>query len=218
MGKFENDNDNNNPRAERAERAERGGRGGGRGGGMGGGGRGSGGGLRGGPGPRGLGHHRRHLVDDRMGAAGWGGGRRMRRGDIRRVILAALREEPAHGYEVMRRLEDMSGGLWRPSPGSIYPHLALLEHEGLVESYDEDGNRTYKLTDAGKAEAALSEQLPWEEDSLGGDQARDLRQSMGQLMQAAKQLSGVGSTEQIGRGLDIIGKARKEIYRILAED
>jgi DNA-binding PadR family transcriptional regulator len=211
MGKFENDNDNDSPRAERGERGgggpgSRGGRGG------------RGGGLRGGPGPR-LGHHgRRHLVDDRMGMAGWGGGRRMRRGDIRRVILAALREEPAHGYEVMRRLEDMSGGLWRPSPGSIYPHLALLEHEGLVESYDDEGNRTYKLTDAGKAEAALSEELPWQEDNLGGDQVRDLRQGMGQLMQAAKQLSGVGSTEQIGRGLEIIGKARKEIYRILAED
>jgi DNA-binding PadR family transcriptional regulator len=215
MGKFENDNDNDNRRSERG-----GGRGGGRGGMGGGRGGGRGGdGMRGGPGPRGLGHHaRRHLVDDRMGMAGWGGGRRMRRGDIRRVILAALREEPAHGYEVMRRLEDMSGGLWRPSPGSIYPHLALLEHEGLVESYDDEGNRTYKLTDAGKAEAAQSEDLPWQEDSLGGDQVRDLRQGMGQLMQAAKQLSGVGSTEQIGRGLEIIGKARKEIYRILAED
>jgi DNA-binding PadR family transcriptional regulator len=155
------------------------------------------------------------MAEDRMG---WGGGRRMRRGDIRKVILAALREEPAHGYEVMRRLEDMSGGLWRPSPGSVYPHLALLEHEGLVESYDEDGNRTYKLTEAGKAEAALATQLPWQEDRMDGDQLRDLRQSMGQLMLAAKQLSSVGSGDQIERGLDIIGKARKEIYRILAED
>ncbi len=50
---------------------------------------------------------------------GWGGGRRMARGDIRRAILSALKEGPAHGYAVMRRLEEMSGGLWRPSPGAV---------------------------------------------------------------------------------------------------
>ena len=51
----------------------------------------------------------------------------MRRGDIRTAVLVALREGPANGYEVMRRLEEMSGGLWRPSPGSVYPHLQMLE-------------------------------------------------------------------------------------------
>ena len=56
---------------------------------------------------------------------GWGGGRRMRRGDIRSAVLVALRDGPANGYEVMRRLEEMSGGLWRPSPGSVYPHLQI---------------------------------------------------------------------------------------------
>jgi DNA-binding PadR family transcriptional regulator len=50
----------------------------------------------------------------------------MRRGDIRRAILSALQDGPAHGYAVMRRLEEMSGGLWRPSPGSVYPHLQML--------------------------------------------------------------------------------------------
>src|SRR5580704_2238327 len=69
---------------------------------------------------------------------GWGGGRRMRRGDIRRAILMALREHPAHGYEVMRRLEEMSGGLWSPSPGSVYPHLQMLEDEGMVQSTQSD--------------------------------------------------------------------------------
>ena len=66
------------------------------------------------------------------GRGGWGGGRRMRRGAIRTAMLVALRDEPANGYEVMRRLEEMSGGLWRPSPGSVYPHLQMLEDEGLV--------------------------------------------------------------------------------------
>ena len=67
------------------------------------------------------------------GRGGWGGGRRMPRGAIRTAILVALRDEPGNGYEVMRRLEEMSGGLWRPSPGSVYPHLQMLEDEGLVQ-------------------------------------------------------------------------------------
>jgi DNA-binding PadR family transcriptional regulator len=149
---------------------------------------------------------------------GWGGGRRMRRGDIRKAILASLREEPAHGYEVMRRLENMSGGLWRPSPGSVYPHLQMLEDEGLVQSTEVDGTRTFKLTEAGVAEASKDAQLPWESDSEGDDQIRGLRQAVSQLMGAAKQLSGAGENAQVERGIAVIQKARKDLYQILAED
>ena len=95
------------------------------------------------------------------GGRGWGGGRRMPRGAIRTAILVALRDEPAHGYEVMRRLDEMSGGLWRPSPGSVYPHLQMLEDEGLVRSSDVDGSRTYTLTESGRAEAENAT-LPWQ--------------------------------------------------------
>ena len=84
----------------------------------------------------------------------------MRRGDVRTAMLVALRDEPAHGYEVMRRLEEISGGLWRPSPGSVYPHLQMLEDEGLVRSSEVNGSRTYSLTDAGRAEAEEAT-LPW---------------------------------------------------------
>ena len=51
----------------------------------------------------------------------------------------------------MRRLEESSGGLWRPSPGSVYPHLQMLEDEGLVRSSEVDGSRTFTLTEAGAA-------------------------------------------------------------------
>jgi DNA-binding PadR family transcriptional regulator len=142
----------------------------------------------------------------------------MRRGDIRKAILASLREEPAHGYEVMRRLENMSGGLWRPSPGSVYPHLQMLEDEGLVQSTEVDGTRTFKLTEAGVAEASKDAQLPWESDSEGDDQIRGLRQAVSQLMGAAKQLSGAGENAQVERGIAVIQKARKDLYQILAED
>jgi DNA-binding PadR family transcriptional regulator len=148
---------------------------------------------------------------------GWGGGRRMRRGHIRTAILVSLRDEPAHGYEVMRRLEQMSGGLWRPSPGSIYPHLQMLEDEGLVRSTEVNGSRTYTLTDAGRAEAEKAA-LPWQGGSEGDDQIRTLREAVGQLMSAAKQLSGAGESSQVEQGIAVIQKARKELYQILAED
>jgi DNA-binding PadR family transcriptional regulator len=133
------------------------------------------------------------------------------------AILVALKSEPAHGYEVMRRLEEMSGGLWRPSPGSVYPHLQMLEDEGLVQSADVDGSRVYRLTEAGAAEAEGGS-VPWQEAGNADDGVRALRLAMGQLMSAAKQLAGAGEKEQIERGIGVIQRARKELYQILAED
>lgn len=148
---------------------------------------------------------------------GWGGGRRMRRGDVRRTVLVALREGPANGYEVMRRLEEMSGGLWRPSPGSVYPHLQMLQDEGMVESSEVDGSRTYSLTGTGRAEAERST-LPFESGGEFDDQVRALRLAAAQLMSAAKQLSGAGEGSQVERGIEVIRRARRELYQILAED
>jgi DNA-binding PadR family transcriptional regulator len=91
----------------------------------------------------------------------------VRSGDIRRAILSALRDAPAHGYEVMRRLGEMSGGLWRPSPGSIYPHLQLLEDEEMVHSTEHDGTRNFPLTGKGAAEAANNSSLPWRSHPTG---------------------------------------------------
>src|SRR6185312_13601904 len=78
------------------------------------------------PGPGHHGHFRGH-------------GRRMRRGDVRAAILLLLEEEPRNGYQVMQELESRSGGVWRPSPGSIYPALSQLEDEGLVRSDESAG-------------------------------------------------------------------------------
>ena len=151
------------------------------------------------------------------GRGGWGGGRRMRRGAIRIAILSALKDEPAHGYEVMRRLEEMSGGIWRPSPGSVYPHLQMLEDEGLVQSSEVEGSRTYALTEAGRAEAEKTS-LPWQAAGEADDKIRTLRLAVGQMASAAKQLAGAGESSQIERGIAVIQTARKELYQILAED
>src|SRR5580704_12738082 len=154
---------------------------------------------------------------------GWGGGRRrMRRGDIRRAVLSTLRDGPAHGYEVMRRLEERSGGIWRPSPGSVYPTLQMLEDEGLVRSATEDGTRTYELTDTGRGEAEAGpkdggREAPWDFGGEGADRARAVKMAVVQIQMAARQLAIAGQPEQVERGLEVIHRARQELYQILAE-
>ena len=79
----------------------------------------------------------------------WHGGR-MRRGDVRIFLMAALLTGPAHGYELMQRIEEQTEGRWKPSPGSVYPSLQLLEEEGLVRSSEETGRKVYELTTEGR--------------------------------------------------------------------
>src|SRR6187455_2178296 len=80
-------------------------------------------------------------------------GRFFGHGDLRIVILALLEEQPRHGYELMKELEERTGGAYRPSAGVVYPTLALLEDEGLIRpSAGETGRKLFEITDAGKAE------------------------------------------------------------------
>src|SRR5437870_11482793 len=85
------------------------------------------------------------------GSFGRARGRRARRGDIRAAALLLLAEEPRNGYQLMQEIEERSGGVWRPSPGSVYPALAQLEDEGLVRSIEQDGRKLFELTDTGRA-------------------------------------------------------------------
>jgi DNA-binding PadR family transcriptional regulator len=146
----------------------------------------------------------------------------MRRGQIRTALLAVLAEGPGHGYDVMQTLEDKTGGAWRPSPGSVYPTLQLLEDEGLVRSTERDGKRVFEITEAGRAEATSRVEQdggpPWETSGRGGRPGREARDAFGQLFRAFKQIAEVGSPEQVERGLAVIRDARKELYQILASD
>ena len=67
-----------------------------------------------------------------------------------------------HGYEMIQELEARTGGVWRPSPGSVYPTLQLLEDEDLITGEEGEGRRRFALTDAGRAEAERQDQqAPW---------------------------------------------------------
>src|SRR5215467_13606332 len=84
---------------------------------------------------------------------GWGGRARFfESGEVRLAILSLLSEGPKHGYQVMKELEERSGGLYRASAGSIYPTLQQLEDEDLIRSDQQNGKRIYSITDAGRAE------------------------------------------------------------------
>ena len=73
------------------------------------------------------------------------------RGDLKFVILRLISERPMHGYEVMKALEEESKGYYRPSPGSVYPTLQMLDDEGYVTVEEQDGKKVYTITDAGVA-------------------------------------------------------------------
>jgi DNA-binding PadR family transcriptional regulator len=141
----------------------------------------------------------------------------MRRGDIRVVLLAALTDAPAHGYEIIRRLEERSGGVWRPSAGSVYPTLQLLEEEGMLTSADEGGKRVYHLTDAGREEAARATTLPWDRPEGPPTGPHALREAAGAVHSATRQVAVAGSPEQVERALELLKDTRQKLYQLLAE-
>jgi DNA-binding PadR family transcriptional regulator len=151
------------------------------------------------------------------GFRGRGRGRRGR-GDVRAAILALLAERPMHGYEMIQELEARTGGVWRPSPGSVYPTLQLLEDEGLITGEEGEGRRRFTLTDAGRAEAERQGQAPWEQVTAGvAPAAWSLRDAIAQTAQAAWSVGAAGTESQQARALEILNEARRRLYAILAE-
>jgi DNA-binding PadR family transcriptional regulator len=105
----------------------------------------------------GRGWRRRH-----GGGFGWGGrhggfgdmmraGRMLAQGDLRLIALALIAEQPRHGYEIIKVLEDKTAGWYAPSPGIVYPTLTYLEDAGHVTAQAEGAKKLYAITDAGRA-------------------------------------------------------------------
>ncbi|BBX99288.1 PadR family transcriptional regulator [Mycobacterium lacus] len=149
-----------------------------------------------------------------------GGPRRGRRGDVRAAILALLTERPMHGYEIIQQIAERSNGIWRPSPGSVYPTLQLLDDEGLITASETDGNkRLFELTGDGRAAAEKIESPPWNEIAEGVDPGHiNLRTAVVALLGAVVQSAHAASAEQQQRIVEILNNARREIYGILGED
>jgi DNA-binding PadR family transcriptional regulator len=143
---------------------------------------------------------------------------RVRRGEVRSLLLAALLDGPAHGYELMDRLEAHAGGRWRPSPGSVYPLLQLFEDTGLICGRDAGGRRTFELTQAGRSQADEGRLRALAADASHPPTQLDLRVELHNLHGAARQVAHAGTPEQLARAAELIRAARQAIYRMLAEE
>jgi DNA-binding PadR family transcriptional regulator len=156
------------------------------------------------------------------GMRGRGGrhGGRARRGDVRASLLALLKDRPMHGYEMIREIAERSGGSWRPSPGSVYPTLQLMEEEGLISSEETGGKRLFTLTETGRAEAESGPEAPWEEAGQGEHWAvvREFGEAGRGVVDALRQVITTGTPEQRTKALAVLADARKKLYLILAEE
>ncbi|WP_414712710.1 PadR family transcriptional regulator [Sphingopyxis sp.] len=145
-------------------------------------------------GGRGFGHG--------FGGGGFGGrfrdeddgrGRRRRMfdsGELRLVLLKLVADEPRHGYDLIRQIEDLTGGAYAPSPGVIYPTLTLLDDMGQIEAAESEGaKKLFAITDAGRAEleanAEVVDRLIARLTEVGAERQRtdsaSVRRAMGNL-------------------------------------
>lgn len=160
---------------------------------------------------------------DWRGRRGGRGGRpRVGKGDVRAAVLLLLDEEPLHGYQLIHRIEERSAGLWRPSPGSVYPALQLLEDEGLVRPEQQEGRRVFQLTESGKTYVAERRtELEAARDAVTGrvnPKAQVLQELVQQLTVAVDQVAQVGTSAQLDTAQEALIATRRQLYRILADD
>jgi len=147
-------------------------------------------------------------------------GRGRRGGNVRAAILALLKERPMHGYEMIQELDSRTGGVWRPSPGSVYPTLQMLEDEGLIVSEESEGRKRFTLTEAGQAEAtAAAADAPWNEFSDETvSSGQDTKEAIFGIMNALRQIGFEGDREQWQRAVAVLAETKRKLYAILAED
>ena len=158
------------------------------------------------------------------GERGWRGrgGPRAGRGDVRAAVLMLLADQPLHGYELIQQITARSGGAWRPSPGSVYPALQLLEDQGLIRGEETEGRRVYQLTEAGRTHIEQHRDelaQAWAGVTAGEDDpARELRDLFEQLGGAVRQVVHAATETQISAARDVLSSARRQLYRILADE
>ena len=146
---------------------------------------------------------------------------RMRKGDVRSAVLRLLNESPMHGYQLIHEIEERSGGAWKPSPGSVYPTLQMLVDEGLLESKETKGRRTYSLTPTGVefAAAEADKPAPWETGFERPTGPRGtLAMSGVKIAKAAAEVARVGSPEQMEKAAQVIEETAKKISAIVSHN
>ena len=160
---------------------------------------------------------------------GGGNGRGRRRmfesGELRLVLLKLIADEPRHGYDLIRALEEMTGGDYTPSPGTIYPTLTLLQDMGLIaEQADDSPRKAFAVTDQGKAHlaekadevAGLIERLERHGERRERADRAPIKRAVGNLMTALwhKVAHEGGSDERLHAIAAILDDAAQKIERL----
>jgi DNA-binding PadR family transcriptional regulator len=125
-----------------------------------------------------------------------------------------------HGYEMMQELAERTHGMWRPSPGSLYPALQMLEDQGLVRSESADGRRQFTLTDEGREHLKARPRIsaPWETMVRQADQGDlALREDLRHVAVAVHQVAEAGTAEQKTKADALLKELRRQMYLLLAE-
>ncbi len=146
---------------------------------------------------------------------------RAQRGDIRAASLLLLADEPMHGYQLMQAVAARTGGVWRPSPGAIYPTIAQLEDEGLVTVTPAAGRKLVALTEAGRKHLATNAATMPDPFAALTEQAgrrHDLRGGVEKVRDAARAVGHSGSDAQVAAAHQILDQARRALYLVLARD
>ncbi len=160
------------------------------------------------------------------------GGRFFGRGDIKFALLELLQERPMHGYEMIKALEEKTGGFYTPSPGSIYPTLQMLEDGGMVTSAEIEGKKVYTITDSGRAALAERQRAqegfggpPWMRwHGHGGRAPKPEMQALrSEVAETARLLAIAGrmslqDPEKFSRLRSIIERTRSELNSLIYGD
>jgi DNA-binding PadR family transcriptional regulator len=166
-----------------------------------------------------------------MHGAERGPGRRGRRGrmfgtgELRLALLALIAEEPRHGYELIKAIEEMTGGAYAPSPGAVYPTLQLLEDEGAIAEAEAEGaKKPFAATDQGREELedrkdeveALMRRLGRHGERTTTVRSHDLFRAMGNLGSVLRNRARAGKLDErtINEIVDMIDEMAKRIERL----
>jgi DNA-binding PadR family transcriptional regulator len=147
------------------------------------------------------------------------------KGDLKYVLLDLLKDKPRHGYEIIRELEEMSHGLYKPSAGAVYPTLQMLEEMGYAESTERDGKRIYTITKDGLK--FLDERQDSAEEVRGQIKRRWSFKNIGKMAMMMKEYHDLENAltqvlrsqdvEKMQRARQVLSDAYKEIEAIMAE-
>lgn len=149
---------------------------------------------------------------------------RMPRGMLKYAVLFLINERETHGYEILVQIKARRWGA--PGPGSVYPLLGALESHGLIVGRDEDGRRIYRITEAGRQTLLehsrrlrdfTAARLAPEDQSCDTDESK-LYRCASKLMQTITHMGGRSESESVTKMCDVLDRARRDIYNILADE